>query len=78
VIVPRQDSTIALALHDEMFQTAVLCRQLLMYWRFHGRKDASLKPWLFTADGQWPAPEQGLDPYGIWIAETTHPSTLRL
>ena len=69
MIVPRQDATFDLELNDGKFQSAVLCRQLLRWWQFHGRKDASLKPWMFTADGRWPKADEDLDPYPVWVAE---------
>ena len=69
MIVPRQASTFDLALNDGKFQAAVLGRQLLMWWQFHGRKDPSLKPWMFTADGRWPAPDEALNPYPIHVVE---------
>ena len=43
--------------------------QLLAWWQAYGRKDPALKPWMFLADGAWPAAEEMLNPYGIWIAE---------
>ena len=43
--------------------------QLLAWWQVHGRKDPALKPWMFRADGTWPAAAEVLNPYGIWIAE---------
>ena len=43
--------------------------QLLAWWKAHGRKEPALKPWMFRADGTWPAAEEVLNPYGIWIAE---------
>ncbi|KGG25604.1 MULTISPECIES: 8-oxo-dGTP diphosphatase MutT [unclassified Prochlorococcus] len=46
-----------------------LSESLVAWWEVHGRKDPALKPWMFRADGRWPAPEEALDPYGIWIAE---------
>ena len=72
MIVPRQDATFDLELNDGKFQSAVLCRQLLRWWQFHGRKDASLKPWMFTADGRWPAPNDLLAPYPVLVAEVIH------
>ena len=69
MIVPRQDSTFDLALNDGKFQAAVLGRQLLIWWQFHGRKDASQKPWMFTADGRWPLPDEALNPYPIHMVE---------
>ena len=46
-----------------------LRRTLLAWWEVHGRKDMAIKPWMFTADGRWPEPNEDLSPYGIWIAE---------
>ena len=43
--------------------------QLLAWWQANGRKDPALKPWMFCADGTWPAAEEVLNPYGIWVAE---------
>ncbi len=43
--------------------------QLLSWWQACGRRDPAQKPWMFTADGTWPLPEDNLSPYGIWIAE---------
>ena len=43
--------------------------QLLGWWQTDGRRDPAQKPWMFTADGTWPLPEDNLSPYGIWIAE---------
>ena len=43
--------------------------QLLGWWQAYGRRDPAQKPWMFTADGTWPLPEDNLSPYGIWIAE---------
>ena len=43
--------------------------QLLGWWQACGRRDPAQKPWMFTADGTWPLPEDCLSPYGIWIAE---------
>ena len=42
---------------------------LLCWWQTDGRRDQAQKPWMFTADGTWPLPEDSLSPYGIWIAE---------
>ena len=42
---------------------------LLSWWEVHGRRAPDQKPWMFMADGRWPAGTQALDPYGIWIAE---------
>ena len=42
---------------------------LLAWWELNGRKDPALKPWMFKADGQWPAPDEGLNSYPIHVAE---------
>ncbi|WP_413441487.1 hypothetical protein [Synechococcus sp. MIT S1220] len=42
---------------------------LLAWWEAHGRRDVVHKPWMFSSDGDWPYPQDELDPYGIWIAE---------
>ena len=39
-----------------------LTRALLAWWEIQGRKDAALKPWMFTEDGRWPEPLQQVDP----------------
>ena len=46
-----------------------LSHSLLAWWVVHGRKDPALKPWMFTADGQWPAPDEALNSYPIHVAE---------
>ena len=43
--------------------------QLLGWWQACGRRDPAQKPWMFTADGTWPLPEDSLSPFGSWIAE---------
>ena len=45
---------------------AVLSTALLAWWARHGRGGL---PWKLLPGGMRPAPEQELDPYGIWIAE---------
>ena len=45
---------------------AVLSAALLAWWERHGR---GALPWKLLPGGLCPVPEQGLDPYGIWIAE---------
>ena len=45
---------------------AALSQALLAWWERHGRSGI---PWKLLPDGLRPAPEQQLDPYGIWIAE---------
>jgi len=45
---------------------AVLSTALLAWWARHGRGGI---PWKLLPGGMRPAPEQELDPYGIWIAE---------
>ena len=47
-------------------ETAVLSTALLAWWERHGRGGI---PWKQLPGGARPAPEQDLDPYGIWIAE---------
>jgi len=47
----------------------LLSESLLAWWAVHGRRDPVQKPWMFTAAGGWPGPQQDLDPYGIWIVE---------
>ena len=42
---------------------------LLAWWELHGRRDPVQKPWMFKADGQWPGPDEGLNPYPIHVAE---------
>ena len=44
----------------------VLSSALLAWWERHGRGGI---PWKLLPGGGDPAPEQDLDPYGIWIAE---------
>ena len=44
----------------------VLSTALLAWWGCHGRRGM---PWKLLPGGIPPAPEQELDPYGIWIAE---------
>ena len=46
-----------------------LAAALLHWWQQHGRRAPETKPWMVTAEGTWPLPDQALDPYGIWIAE---------
>ena len=46
-----------------------LAAELLAWWVAGGRRDVAQKPWMFPANGRWPAPEESVDPYGIWIAE---------
>ncbi|WP_045172844.1 8-oxo-dGTP diphosphatase MutT [Synechococcus sp. WH 8109] len=45
---------------------AVLSAALLAWWECHGRGGI---PWKLLPGGGRPAPQQQLDPYGIWIAE---------
>ena len=45
---------------------ADLSTALLAWWERHGRDGL---PWKLLPGGVRPAPEQNLDPYGIWIAE---------
>ena len=53
---------------DALIETdaAVLSTALLAWWERHGRGGI---PWKQLPGGVRPAPEQDLDPYGIWIAE---------
>lgn len=60
---------VRLALDHGKHPAPVLCRQLLIWWQAHGRKDAAQKPWMVTAEGGWPLPEQAIDPYGVLVAE---------
>jgi A/G-specific adenine glycosylase len=48
---------------------SAMARVLLVWWESHGRRDPTQKPWMFTPAGQWPTAAEGLDPYGVWIAE---------
>ena len=47
----------------------VFCDASLAWWELRGRRDPFQKPWMFKADGQWPAPDEGLHPYPIHVAE---------
>jgi A/G-specific adenine glycosylase len=47
-------------------KAVVLSKALLAWWEHHGRGGL---PWKLLPGGERPAPEQELDPYGIWIAE---------
>jgi A/G-specific adenine glycosylase len=47
-------------------EAAVLSTALLAWWERHGRGGI---PWKQLPGGARPAPDQDLDPYGIWIAE---------
>ena len=48
------------------FPAQVLAEELLVWWAEQGRHGI---PWKLSPEGVSPAPEQDLDPYGIWIAE---------
>ena len=48
------------------FPAQVLAEELLAWWAERGRLGI---PWKMLPEGASPAPEQDLDPYGIWIAE---------
>ena len=48
------------------FPAQVLAEELLAWWAERGRLGI---PWKLLPEGASPAPEQDLDPYGIWIAE---------
>ena len=50
----------------EPFPAQVLVEDLLAWWAEQGRLGI---PWKLSLEGVPPAPEQDLDPYGIWIAE---------
>ena len=47
-------------------EAAVLSTALLAWWERQGRGGI---PWKQLPGGAHPAPDQDLDPYGIWIAE---------
>ena len=47
-------------------KAAVLSTALLVWWERHGRGGI---PWKLLSGGVPPAPDDQLDPYGIWIAE---------
>jgi A/G-specific adenine glycosylase len=53
------------------FSTPVtsLRRSLLAWWWEAGRRDPRQKPWMATADGDWPAPGEVVHPLGVWVAE---------
>ena len=55
--------------NDHADSASGLAADLLVWWVAGGRRDVAQKPWMFPAHGRWPAPEESLDPYGIWIAE---------
>jgi A/G-specific adenine glycosylase len=67
--MPRLSSNFGLALGPGKDHALVLRRQLLIWWQAHGRKDPAQKPWMVTAEGSWPLPDQALDPYGVLVAE---------
>ena len=46
-----------------------LTEALLVWWEIHGRKDPSLKPWMFAKDGRWPESAEKLCCLGVWVAE---------
>ena len=46
-----------------------MAEALLGWWQTSGRRDRAQKPWMFTPAARWPTAAEGLDPYGIWIAE---------
>lgn len=50
-------------------QAPVLRRQLLAWWKAHGRRNIAQKPWMFTTAGQRPADGEPLDPLKVWVAE---------
>ena len=53
-------------------RSVIASRSLLSWWQQYGRCDRNQKPWMFRADGRWPAAEEALNPYPIWIAEVMH------
>nr|WP_053068232.1 8-oxo-dGTP diphosphatase MutT [Synechococcus sp. GFB01] len=46
-----------------------LRRQLLIWWKVHGRRSPEQKPWMFTPDGRWPQPGEPLCALATWVAE---------
>jgi A/G-specific adenine glycosylase len=42
---------------------------LLVWWEVNGRRSVDQKPWMVTANGNWPAPGQELSVFGVWVAE---------
>ena len=55
-----------LLMPKQLFPAQVLAEELLVWWAEQGRRGI---PWKLSPEGVSPAPEQDLDPYGIWIAE---------
>ena len=51
---------------EELFPAQVLADGLLVWW---GEQGLPGIPWKHLPWGVPPAPEQDLDPYGIWITE---------
>ena len=50
----------------DLAQASVMSALVLAWWGDHGRSGI---PWKTLPHGERPAPDQDLDPYGIWIAE---------
>ncbi len=50
----------------DLAQASVMSALLLAWWDDYGRSGI---PWKTLPNGERPAPDQDLDPYGIWIAE---------
>ena len=46
-----------------------LRHQLLAWWQMHGRRHPAQKPWMLNQRQEWPAPDEVLNPYPIWVAE---------
>lgn len=41
---------------------------LLVWWVVNSRRDSSLKPLMFSADGLWPTLDEVLKPYSVLVA----------
>lgn len=72
----EQDRIVEVVIEQQVFVSPLDSRSaralgdaLLAWWELHGRRDPVQKPWMFKADGQWPGPEEGLNPYPIHVAE---------
>ena len=72
----EQDRIVEVVIEQQVFVSPLDSRSaralgdaLLAWWELHGRRDPVQKPWMFKADGQWPTPEEGLNPYPIHVAE---------
>jgi len=46
-----------------------LASSLLGWWEVYGRKDPTLKPWMFTQDRRWPEPDEHLSVFECLVAE---------